>query len=588
MTNATTLFDHSATTTAIRLHYHVAMPQPATHLFEVTLTVSQWSASTLTWAMPVWTPGSYLVREYARHVQEVTVTDERSQALPWRKVSKNQWDIDCPESQEITMRYRVYANELTVRTNHLDATHGYFNGAALFCYIPGHEDCPITVTIAPPAPDWTVFTALAAIEPNTFQAADFDTLVDSPFEIGPATIYAFEAGGKPHQWVIWGDGNYDRAALIRDTQAIIGTEAKIFGGLPYDRYTFLLHLTANNFGGLEHKDCCSLIYSRFGLRDREKYYRFIQLVAHEFFHLWNVKRIRPKALETFDYSQENYTPSLWFCEGVTSYYDLLIPHWAGIYGLDTYLESLSRDLTRYFLTPGRNVQPLSESSFDAWIKLYRRDANSDNSQMSYYLKGQLVSMLLDLQIRAKFENQRSLNDVLRQLWAQFGQPERGYTPAQLLAVLESVAGEDLSEFCDRYLHGLEDLYAPLTAALDPFGLILKPVPGKTPNLGIKVKAEAGTTQIAFVAADGPACETNLDAGDELLALDGWRVTADQFETRLQDYQAGDRVTLSVFHQDQLCHHPITLGDPLPTAYRLTQCKSPTPAQKALLAGWLTL
>ena len=276
--------------------------------------------------------------------------------------------------------------------------------------------------------------------------------------------------GKPHELAVWGEGNLQSQQAIADIQKVIQVEAQMFGGLPYERYIFLLHLFAQAYGGLEHKNCCSLIYQRFGFRSQDKYERFVQLVAHEFFHLWNVKRIRPKGLEVFDYEQENYTSSLWFCEGTTSYYDLLIPLRAGIYDAKSYLSHLSKEITRFLTTPGRKVQPLAESSFDAWIKLYRPDANSNNCQMSYYLKGEMVSLLLDLLIRARHGNQRSLDDVMRQMWWKFGQPEIGYTPEQLQEVIESVAGVDLADFFESYINSTDDL--PFNHYLEPFGLHL--------------------------------------------------------------------------------------------------------------------
>ncbi|MBC7823234.1 MAG: M61 family metallopeptidase, partial [Candidatus Parcubacteria bacterium] len=299
----------------ITFAYQVAMSQPESHLFEVTLEVLGWAQPTLELRMPVWTPGSYLVREYSRHLQDFAASGDKK-ALPWRKVRKNYWHIDTQGQSKIVVRYRIFANELTVRTNHLDKTHGYFNGAALFLYVPGFEKQPIQIKIVPPRSDWHTLTTLPSVpgKENTFEATDFDTLVDSPFEIGHHEIYPFEAIGKPHKLAIWGRGTVDCDRLIHDTQKIIQVEADLFEGLPYDRYLFLLHLTSNGFGGLEHKDSCSLIYSRTGFRAKDKYDRFMQLVAHEFFHLWNVKRIRPKGLEVFDYEGENYTPSLWFSE----------------------------------------------------------------------------------------------------------------------------------------------------------------------------------------------------------------------------------------------------------------------------------
>jgi predicted metalloprotease with PDZ domain len=581
MTEATQLRPLSQPRTQLEILYQVAMPQPQSHLFEVTLQVKGWRSSFLDLKMPVWTPGSYLVREYARHVQ-----DFEAEGRVWRKMAKNHWQVETGDDSEITLRYRVFANELTVRTNHLDATHGYFNGAALFFYLPGFEAQPIQVTIAPPHPDWRVATPLPVLAANTFLAKDFDTLVDSPFEIGIHQRYEFEVMGKPHQWAIWGEGNVNADRLIADTRRVIEVEAQLFGGLPYDSYLFLLHLAGQGFGGLEHKDACTLIYSRLGFRADDRYQRFMQLVAHEFFHLWNIKRIRPKALEVFDYEGENYTPSLWFSEGTTSYYDLTIPLRAGIYGAKGFLQELGKEITRFLTTPGRRVQPLSESSFDAWIKLYRRDANSDNNQMSYYLKGEMVSLLLDLLIRSRHGNGRSLDDVMRQMWQQFGVDEIGFTPEQLEAVISSVAGCDLTDFFQKFLHTTEEL--PFDEYLEPFGLRLQAedTTHHPPYLGLKAKTENGREMVKFVEAGSPAAVAGIDPDDELLAIEGLRVKADQVGDRLKDYRPGDSVSLTFFHQDELKTCEVTLVEARPSAYQLVLIHTLTSEQKENLQGWL--
>jgi predicted metalloprotease with PDZ domain len=589
MTQATTVRLSDTSSTAPTIHYQVAMPVPESHLFEVTLSVQNWQESLLDLKMPVWTPGSYLVREYARHLQDFSANmGDQRHSLPVRKLSKNHWQIPTVNTSEITVCYRVFANELTVRTNHLDATHGYFNGAALFFFIPGFEQQPIRVTIVPPDQNWQVTVPLPLVsgEANTFEAKDFDTLVDSPFEIGTHQLYNFEVLGKPHQLAIWGQGNVNPERLIEDTQKIIEAEAKIFGGLPYERYIFLLHLTSTAFGGLEHKNACSLIYSRFGFRAKEKYNRFLQLVAHEFFHLWNVKRIRPKALEKFNYDQENYTTSLWFSEGTTSYYDLLIPWRVGIYDANTFLENLSKEITQLQTTPGRKVQPVGESSFDAWIKLYRRDANSNNSQISYYLKGELVSFLLDLLIRSRHGNQRSFDDVMAIMWKRFGKEEIGFTPQQLREVIESVAETDLGNFFDHYIDGTDEL--DFDQYLEPFGLRLHSFGEEeiVPHLGMMVRTENAHELIKFVEVGSPAALAGVDAGDELLAIDGLRVTADQLSDRLKDYQVGDTIELSIFHQDELRTLSIQLVAPQPSRYQIVRVENPTADQQQNFAGWL--
>ncbi|MEM7716487.1 MAG: M61 family metallopeptidase [Cyanobacteria bacterium P01_A01_bin.68] len=567
------------------INYQVGMSNPQAHLFEVTLHLEDYSLSTLDLKMPVWTPGSYLVREYAKHLQDFSA-NSNDKALSWRKIGKNHWQVDTNGISQVTVKYRIFANELTVRTNHLDASHGYFNGAAIFFRIPEFDKQPISVTIQTPSPEWHVTTTLPVVEAqkNTFVAEDFDTLVDSPFEIGTHQIYDFEVCSLPHQLAIWGKGKVEVEPMIEDIKRIIEVEADMFDGLPYERYLFLLHLSAQSFGGLEHKNSCSLIYRRFGFNDRDKYERFMQLVAHEFFHLWNVKRIRPKELEVFDYDQENYTPSLWFCEGTTSYYDLLIPLRAGIYDVKTYLNNLSKEITRHQTTPGRKVQPVSESSFDAWIKLYRQDANSPNSQISYYLKGEMITLLLDLLIRSRHQNQRSLDDVMLKLWQKFGQDEIGYTHEELKQIIESVAGTDLTEFFQRYVHGIEEL--PFNEYLEPFGLKLIADTTSQPFLGIKVVSNSGKESIKFVEYASPAQIAGIDAGDELLAIDGIKVTGKQLSERLNDYQPQDTIEITVFHQDELRNYSVTLDEPRANKYEVVPIKKPSAAQKENFANFL--
>jgi predicted metalloprotease with PDZ domain len=568
------------------------MSQPTSHLFEITLQIEGWRSNQLDLKMPVWTPGSYLVREYARHLQGFGAVDDglrptgghRGDTIAWEKCAKNHWCLQTQGIDRITVRYQIFANELTVRTNHLDHTHGFFNGAAMFFFIPGYQQQEIAVTIVPDE-NWQVATALPSIAPNQFIAKDFDTLVDSPFEIGSHQILPFEVLGKPHEYVIWSEKhNLNPDDLINDTRRIIETEAAMFGGLPYDRYSFILHLPHKGYGGLEHKDSCTLIYARSALRDREKYESFLQLVAHEFFHLWNIKRIRPKALEVFDYEAENYTPSLWFSEGTTSYYDFLIPYRAGLYNAKTYLKNLSQEITRYLTTPGRRVQPLSESSFDAWIKLYRPDANSANSQMSYYLKGAMVTLLLDLGIRIRHQNEQSFDDVMRLMWQQFGKDEIGFTPAQLQQTIEAVAGFDLSDFFRCYLDGLDPL--PFDEYLVGFGLKLVSNVDEgqlPPFVGLTLN---GDRSVKFVESASPAELAGINPGDEVIAIDGVRITSDQFINHLKEYKPGSEITLTIFHQDVLRQCPIELGEPRATQYFVVPMESPSALQQQNFEGWL--
>ena len=585
MTEATAIRQPRPTDKTASLSYQVAMSQPTSHLFEVTLLVSNWQSATLDLKMPVWTPGSYLIREYARHLQDFAACDRHGRDLVSRKLAKNHWQVSTADVEEIKVSYCIYANDLTVRTNHLDATHGYFNGAAMFFLIPGLEHQPIKLEVVPPESDWRVTTTLPKTsQANVFIAQDFDTLVDTPVEVGTQQVYDFEVLGKPHSLAIWSQGNAKPEQIIADTTKIIETEAQIFADLPYEQYLFLLHLSGSGYGGLEHKNCCTLNYPRFGFRDRVKYERFIQLVAHEFFHLWNVKRIRPQALETFDYEAENYTTSLWFCEGTTSYYDILIPLRAGIYNRETYLKNLGKDINKYLNTIGRTVQPLGESSYDAWIKLYRRNEYSDNNQISYYLKGQLVSLLLDLLIRAKHHNKRSLDDVMQLMWSRFGQQEVGFSETQLRNTIAEVAQVDLTDFFARYIETTEEL--PFNDYLEPFGLYLKTIAeSEIPYLGIKVQSENNREVIKFVAAESPAAIGGIDASDELLAIDGIKVKAN-LDDRLKDYQAEDTIQVTIFHQDELKTLAVTLAQPQANTYELAIKDDLSLEQQQNLLGWL--
>ncbi|WNC85647.1 PDZ domain-containing protein [Thermosynechococcus sp. QKsg1] len=563
--------------------YRINCQQGHTHLLWVTLRLTAPQTDVLDLHLPVWTPGSYLVREYARHLQDFTVTAADGTPLEWWKCAKNQWQVACTPGLELEVRYAIYAHELSVRTNHFDPSHAYFNPAAVCLYVPEYRDRPLTVTIVAP-PHWRVTTPLEPFGEDgfTFWAANYDLLVDSPFEVGTHPVYAFEVDGKPHELAVWGKGNFEPQRAIADMQRIIETEASFFGGLPYDRYVFILHLTHKGYGGLEHLNSCSLIFHRFGFQQAEQYRRFLCLVAHEFFHLWNVKRIRPQAFEIFDYDSENYTTSLWFVEGITSYFDQLIPLWAGLFDAAAYLKLLSESLNRYLHTPGRFVQSLSAASFDAWIKLYRPDENSINSQMSYYLKGELVALLLDLRIRLNFNHQRSLLDVLRRLWQQYCETGQGYTPDELWETIETVADENLGTWREQFIEGTVEL--PLQEWLAKVGLELVPQDA-LPYTGLQFKQEHGALQIKAVLRDSPAEQAGLVAGDEIIALNGWRVKAEDWSERLREYPVGETIHLTWFHDQQLHSGTLMLGDPQPR-YQV-QCRADaTPSQRAHLEAWL--
>jgi predicted metalloprotease with PDZ domain len=580
------------------IHYTIAMPQPHTHRYHVTIEIDNHSGATLDLALPVWTPGSYMVRDYARHVESF-VAQSGEQVLAWQKIDKTTWQISTNDSTSISATYEVYANELTVRTSHLDGSHGYFNPATLCMFIPGRTEEAHRVTIVPPA-GWHVTTGLRSVDASgmVFLAHDYDELVDSPFECGTHRLLTFEVEQVAHEIAIWGTGNEDEAKLIEDTRRIVVATRVLFDGpLPYERYVFILHLSDGLYGGLEHRNSVTNIIDRWTFQPAKSYERYLGLTSHEFYHVWNVKRIRPAPLGPFDYRRENYTRQLWISEGITSYYDNLILVRAGLITPERYLEILAESIVKLQSQPGRQIQSLAQSSFDTWIKLYRPDENSANSSISYYLKGSLVALLLDMAIRNQMENEAALDDVLRQLFTHVyggSDQSRFYAApafdetAGFLAALEAAVGTGDGSYralLARYVGTTEELdYA---AGLAAVGVRLawshkdaKP-DGSTPaTLGVTVRQEQGRLRVATIVRDGPAEQAGIYAADELVALDGFRASDEKLKARLAERKPGERMTLSIFRGDRLLQIEVTLAEAPYDALRLElDPAAPEPIQR---------
>lgn len=553
----------------LNIKYSIAMPAPVTHLFHVAITVTGLEQAACTFLLPTWTPGSYLIREFARHVQAFSAVDENGQALPWRKTAKDAWEVDCAGATTVVVTYQVYAHDLTVRTSHLDASHGYFNGANVFMLLEGAREVAVTLAIEP-YPGWEIATPLDPLPGSTnhFRADDFDHLIDCPTEIGTHRVVTFEALGKPHRIAFYGHGNEDLERLARDTQKIVVAAGAIFGGLPYAHYLFIIHALDGRGGGLEHRNSSSNAVVRWSFGDEEHYReQVLALLAHEFFHVWNVKRIVPQGFLEYDYRRENYTRLLWVMEGWTSYFELLILRRAGLWTARDVLVELARRILRHRQTPGRHVQSLETASFDAWIKFYRPDENTQNTSISYYLKGALVACLLDLEIRHRTDGAHALDDVMRTLWFDYAAQGRALPEASFQAIVEGVVGQSLDDFFARYVRGVDEL--PFGEALGHVGLDLRLAykPSKNQRLieapraalGLRVLENEGRTEVETVFTGG-ACEyADIAPGDELLALDGFRVREATILDRLDERQPGDQVTLTLFRRDELRQVTVTLG-----------------------------
>lgn len=576
------------------VRYRVSMSRPHSHLFEVEARFPP-AQGMLTVSLPVWTPGSYLVREYARHLQDVEAKRDDGAVLTVERIDKRSFRVEA-NGVAVTFRYRVYANELTVRTSHLDASHGYFNGATLFLYAEPLRNSEHRVRIDAPA-GWSSFAALRR-DGADFVAPNYDDLIDAPFEVGASKPLSFTAVGVPHEIVVWGEHEVEPDKFRGDLQRVVEEEAKLFGGLPLERYLFLVYLTDKGRGGLEHKASTALLFPRQGLSTAKGWEDFLTLAAHEYFHLWNVKRVKPKAFVPFDYGQENYTRLLWAFEGVTSYYDNLLVRRAGLMSGARYLTRLGETLTTLHQTPGRKTQTLEDASFTAWIKHYRPDENSQNSAISYYLKGELVGALLDLEIRRATQNAKSLDDVMRLLWKKYGD-ESGVPEDGVEAAVQEVCGKSLKPFFDRALRSTDELdYSPFAhVGLEVRFRVRESANdkgGSAPRLkanelrprgwlGISTK---GSVTVASVLDGSPAMEAGLYADDEIVALDKIKVDANGLLSRTDEKKPGETVTLTVFRRDRLIEVPIKLGTKPTDAVYLARVDRPSDGQKAAYQAWL--
>jgi predicted metalloprotease with PDZ domain len=579
------------------IRYRVRIPAPQTHLVEVEVETAPDPEATR-FALPAWSPGSYLIRDYARLVRDFQAWEGGEPGRPLRchKLDKQTFAVASgPATRRVTFAYRIYAHELTVRTSHVDGRHAFLHGPSLLAYVPSRSAEPVELLLEPP-PGWEVVTTLCAA-PEGYHADNYDHLADTPIELAPALErLGFEAAGRPHEIAICGraDGPMDSRALGTDVARIVEQAARIFGELPYERYLFLLHLASGvGQGGLEHRDSSALLAAPGSFRPRKKYEELLELFAHEHFHSWNVKRIRPRALGPFDYSAENYTRSLWLMEGVTSYYDRHLLVRAGLLPAKRYLERLGEELARLRQLPGRLVQSLEESSFDAWIKLYKPDEATSNATISYYLKGSLVALALDLEVRHATAGQRSLDDAMRLLWERYGRAPQGFADDAAQSLLEEATGVALGEFFDRHVRGRAELDLEHWLALAGLVVATPEAPegaageGESGWLGVQTR-ELGSGRMAVTATltGSPAEAAGLYPGDELVALDGFRLDDKSWRERLGARRVGERVRLALFRRDELLEVEAELSHKPPEAYTVQPDPAAPAAARALYQAWL--
>lgn len=598
---------------AAPIRYRLEPMDPAAHLFEVACTISDPDPMGQRVSLPAWIPGSYLIRDFARQVVALSAHAPGG-PVPATKLDKATWRCD-PVGGPLTIVCRIYAWDLSVRTAYLDAARGYFNGSSVFVMVHGQEHRPCAVEIAPPpgaTGNWRVATSMPrdGAPPNGFglyRAADYHDLIDHPVEMGDFALATFTACGVPHEVALTGRHRADMDRLCRDLQAVCERHIRLFGGpAPFDRYVFLITAVGDGYGGLEHRTSTSLLCSRNDLpllheaEVGERYRTFLALASHEYFHAWNVKRIIPQAFIPYDLGRETYTRLLWAMEGITSYYDALALVRAKLIPPASYLDMMGQTITRLVRGSGRLKQTLEASSFDAWIKFYQPDENTPNAVVSYYTKGAVVALALDLTIRRRTANARSLDDVMRALWERHGKPGVGVPEDGVERIAEDVSGLDLRAFFDRALRSTEDL--PIAELLADFGVDLtlrvaeseqdkggkpsvKPRPARA-TLGVRLADGGPDATLGTVFDGGAAHAAGLAAGDVIMAIEGLRVTRGNVETVVGSYPPGATISVQAFRRDELRAFNVTLkAAPEDTCY-LTIRDRVEQATRARRSSWL--
>ncbi len=570
--------------------FNISFIEPQAHYVEMEMVIPDVKESSVDVKMPVWAPGSYLVREFSRNVESLRATDATGNKLHTIKKNKNTWHIDTKGKSEIHVRYRIYAFEVSVRTSFVDASHAFLSSTGTFLYVDGQIDRQAVVNVKP-FQGWTrVSTGLQPIEgkEHSFSAANFDILFDSPLEIGNQDIFTFDAAGVHHEVAMYGGGNYDKQRLATDMAKIVEEATRVFGENPNKHYVFIVHNYQSGGGGLEHLNSTVLGASRNAYGTEVGYRGFLGLVAHEYFHLWNIKRLRPEALGPFNYDEENYTTNLWIGEGFTAYYDNLLVYRAGANTQSGYLQALAGDISAVENRAGNQVQSLSESSFDAWIKYYRQDENSINSLVSYYNKGALMAALTDLKILEATEGRKGLDDVMREAYSTFFKKrDKGYTDSEFKALAERVGGVKLDDIWvlvnepgtpdyNRYL-----AYAGL-------GLMNLNEGSELPDLGLRTSGADGKVMVQSVIRGGSGWDAGINVKDELIAMNGNRLDAagKEMDRIVNSSEVGDKLDVLIARDGLLKSIPLMLKANKTGRYLISPLDDETAEQQVIRDAWL--
>ena len=593
------------------VRYQITSLDPASHYFDVSIRIDEPDPAGQALRLPNWIPGSYMIRDFARNLLDLRASCAE-QPLAIEQTDKSNWRVAAC-SGVLTVAYKVYAKDLSVRAAHLDHTHGYYNGSSVFLEVLGQSDQACEVLVDKPLAEycasWQLATSLGRKQAEPFdfglyQALDYDDLIDHPVEMGDFICIPFEACGVPHDIVLTGRFECDQERLAADLKTICEYHIEFFGEpAPMDYYLFQVMVVGEGYGGLEHRASTSLVATRDSLpkpgQDKvdDDYRDFLGLCSHEYFHTWNVKRIKPEVYRPYDLQREVYTDLLWAFEGITSYYDDLALRRCGLIDADSYLELLAQTMTRVQRGRGRNRQSAAESSFNAWTKFYKQDENAANAIVSYYAKGCLIAACIDLKMRELTAGEKSLDDVMRRLWRDYLDGKQGVEPDAIQQLVSEITGQDLSDFLDEWIYGTGQL--PLAGMLETAGVEVirrtasnlqdkggKDATGKLPRVdfGAMLKAGEGGVVIQRVAEGGSAQTAGLAAGDVLVAIDGLRLDLGKIENKLQHAEAGDVWEVHAFRRDELYQFEVELQPATADTFVLKVNQQPG----AQLRSWLKL
>jgi len=574
--------------TPAKILYNVTFPQVQAHYVDIEMNIEHLNQSTLVLKMPVWTPGSYLVREFAKSVEGFTVS-ANGKEIPFVKTRKNWWSINTKGLNHVTIKYKVYCFEVSVRTAFVDISHAFLSTSGIFMYPEGMLNQPSTIHIVPFGGWDKVSTSLDMVnnDPFTVHAPNYDILFDSPIEVGNQDVFGFDAVGVHYQVAMYGGGNYDKEKLKTDIAKIVEQETAVYGENPNKHYVFIVHNYFRGGGGLEHLSSTVLGASRDAYGTPRGYQNFLSLVAHEHFHLWNVKRLRPIALGPFDYDNENYTTDLWIAEGFTAYYEDIVLRHANLIDADNYLGVMANDINQVENTPGKKFQSIADASYDAWIKAYRPTENSNNSTISYYSKGSVAAMMLDLEIIHDSQTKYSLDDVMRYMYNEYYKTlKRGYTDAEFKKGLEKFAGKNLDDFYKKYVYGVADVDYNKYLGYAGYQLTDEAAGTNEPSLGIMTANTGGKMLVTNVLRDGTAWVDGINVNDEIVSVDGTPVT--DAGSILANKNVGDKLSITISRDGLSLVFPVTLLKNSLVKYKIETVVNPSAQQLKVRSKWLKL